>query len=139
VVPKLTLNIGLRYEMATVPSDSHGRLATLRNLQDSQPHLGDPYFSNPTLRNFEPRLRFAWDPLRNGKATVRSGFGMFDVLPLPYEFELLSLFAAPVLPTRRPYQSTAKHIPKNCGFAGPPRIPGRCAMSMCNRILRATT
>src|SRR4029077_14808112 len=29
-----TLNIGLRYEMATVPSDAHGRLATLRNLQD---------------------------------------------------------------------------------------------------------
>jgi len=91
----LTVNLGVRYEMATVPSEVHGKLSTLRQLTDAQPHLGDPYFANPTKRDFEPRIGVAWDPFGTGKVLVRSGFGIFDVLPLPYEFELLSLFAAP--------------------------------------------
>ena len=82
----LTLNLGLRYEMATVPAEVHNQLSNLLNLTDAQPHLGSPYFSNPTLRNFEPRVGFAWTPLRNGKTILRGGFGIFEVLPLPYEF-----------------------------------------------------
>jgi hypothetical protein len=93
--PNLTLNLGLRYEFTTVPTEVHDRLATLINLTDATPHLGDPYFLNPTLRNFEPRVGFAWDPFHNGKTAVRGGFGLFDVLPLPYEFQHLALQAAP--------------------------------------------
>jgi Carboxypeptidase regulatory-like domain/TonB-dependent Receptor Plug Domain/TonB dependent receptor len=95
VRPNLTLNVGLRYEMATVPTEAHNRISNLRNLTDAQPHLGSPYFLNPTLRNFEPRLGFAWDPLGNGKTLLRGGFGVFDVLPLPYEFSLTTAQAAP--------------------------------------------
>ena len=83
----LTLNAGLRYEMVTVPSEAHSRTSALRNLTDSQPSVGTKLFGNPTLRNFEPRLGFAWNP-RSGKTLVRGGFGIFDVLPLPYEFTL---------------------------------------------------
>jgi hypothetical protein len=93
--PNLTLNLGLRYEMTTVPTETAGKLAVLRNLSDADPHLGDPFFDNPTKRNFEPRVGFAWDPFRNGKMAVRGGFGMFDVLPLPYQFTLLTTLAAP--------------------------------------------
>jgi len=93
--PNLTLNIGLRYEMTTVPTETSGKLAVLRNLSDATPHLGDPFFSNPTKRNFEPRVGFAWDPRGNGKMALRGGFGMFDVLPLPYQFTLLTTLAAP--------------------------------------------
>ena len=91
----LTVNLGLRYEMATVPSEKNGRIATLRNISDATLHTGDPYFSNPTLHNFEPRIGFSWDPFKNGKTAVRGGFGMFDVLPLPYQTQNLTLFAAP--------------------------------------------
>ena len=95
-LPNLTLNLGLRYEMATVPTEINGKLANLRNLTDASPHLGDPFFvSNPTTKNFEPRIGFAWDPLRNGKMAVRGGAGLFDVLPLPYQFILLVTQAAP--------------------------------------------
>jgi hypothetical protein len=84
--PNLTVNLGLRWEMTTVPTEIHGKLASLINITDPTPHLGSPFFSNPTLRNFEPRVGFAWDPFHNGKTAVRGGFGVFDVLPLPYQF-----------------------------------------------------
>ena len=94
--PNLMLNLGLRYEMATIPTEIHGKLANLRNLTDATPHLGDPFFnSNPTTKNLEPRIGFAWDPLRNGKMAIRGGAGVFDVLPLPYQFILLVTQASP--------------------------------------------
>jgi hypothetical protein len=83
--PNLTVNLGLRYEMSTVPSETSGKLASLSSLTGGQIHTGNPLFSNPTLRNFEPRVGLAWDPFHNGKTAVRGGFGMFDVLPLPIE------------------------------------------------------
>jgi hypothetical protein len=90
-----TLNLGLRYEMTSVPTERDGKLSVLRNLSDATPHLGDPFFENPTTKNFEPRIGFAWDPFRNGKMAVRGGAGLFDVLPLPYQFTLLTTLAAP--------------------------------------------
>src|SRR5438034_1395546 len=93
--PGLTLNLGLRYEMNTMLTEASGKLSNLRNITDATPHLGDPFFNNPTLKNFEPRIGFAWDPFNNGKTAVRGGVGMFDVLPLPYQFTLLTTLAAP--------------------------------------------
>jgi hypothetical protein len=104
LLPNLTLNLGLRWEMTTVPTETNGKIANLHNITDPLPFCGvlvpgcvgtSPFFSNSTLRNFEPRIGFAWDPFRNGKTAVRGGFGMFDVLPLPYQFILLTSQAAP--------------------------------------------
>ena len=94
-VKNLILNLGIRYEMATVLSEVNGKLATLRSLTDTTPHLGSPFFQNPTLKNFEPRLGLSWDPTGRGLTAFRAGFGMFDILPLPYLFELVTEFSAP--------------------------------------------
>jgi len=103
--PNLTLNLGLRYEMSTVPSETSGKTANLRNISDLLPVCGTLkyggcsgtglFFNNPTLHNFEPRVGFAWDPFKNGKTAVRGGIGLFDVLPLPYQFILMTTQSAP--------------------------------------------
>ena len=93
--PNLTINVGVRYEMDTVPTETANRLTNLPTLTSPLPRLGSPLYSNPTLRNFEPRVGFSWDPFRDGKTAVRGAFGMYDVLPLPYEFELISILSAP--------------------------------------------
>jgi hypothetical protein len=104
--PSLTLNLGLRYEVTTIPTETNGKFLNLRTLTDALPVCGvlvtgscssvGPLFSrNPTLRNFEPRFGFAWDALHNGKLAVRGGAGLFDVLPLPYQFTLMQTQAIP--------------------------------------------
>ena len=102
--PSLTLNLGLRYETSSVLSETRGKTANLRNLSDPQPVCGQmvtgcassgSFFSNPTLRNFEPRFGFAWDVFHNGKTAARGGIGLFDVLPLPYQFVLMTTQSAP--------------------------------------------
>lgn len=106
--PNLTLNLGLRYEMSSVLSETDGKTANLRNITDPLPICGKvtpaiasqcagsgSFFSNPTLKNFEPRFGFAWDVFRNGKTAVRGGIGLFDVLPLPYQYILMTTQSAP--------------------------------------------
>lgn len=95
VIPNLTLNLGMRYEMTTVPTETNGRLAALRNLSDPSQHIGNPFYQNPTTTNFAPRVGFAWDPTRRGVTALRGAFGIYDVLPLPYEFTLPIASAAP--------------------------------------------
>lgn len=90
----LTINLGVRYEMATVLTEAHHRSSNLLNVTDSQPQVGGPLYLNPDLRNFEPRVGLAWNP-HSGRTLFRGGFGMFDVLPLPYEFSTSFQHAVP--------------------------------------------
>jgi hypothetical protein len=90
-----TANLGLRYEMSTVPTEVNNKLTVLRNITDATPHLGSPLFDNSTLLNFEPRIGLSYSPFPSGKTMLSSGFGFFDVLPLPYEIQMNELFSAP--------------------------------------------
>jgi hypothetical protein len=106
--PSLMLNLGLRYEMSTVPFEVNGQTTNLYNLTDAQPTCGKlvagcgatgPLFHNPTLRGFQPRIGFAWDPFHKGsavgKTAVRGGFGIYDSQPLLYEYLTLIGQTAP--------------------------------------------
>ena len=84
----LTLNLGLRYEMMTIPTEVDGKVALLKNLTDPAVTVGGKiHDSNPTLRNFAPRVGIAWDPFGTRTTSVRGGIGVFDVLPFLYLYE----------------------------------------------------
>ncbi|MBI2821080.1 MAG: TonB-dependent receptor [Acidobacteria bacterium] len=76
--PRLTLNLGLRYEFYTVPTEVNGKISNLRKPHvDAAPTLGDPWFENPSLKSFMPRVGLAWDPTGSGKTAIRAGAGIF--------------------------------------------------------------
>jgi Carboxypeptidase regulatory-like domain/TonB dependent receptor/TonB-dependent Receptor Plug Domain len=91
----LTLNLGVRYEMATVPTEVKDKLENLRTLTSPNLNIGSPLFNNPSLRNFAPRVGLAWDPFHNGKTAVRAAFGMFDILPYIYTYYTSGIGTAP--------------------------------------------
>jgi hypothetical protein len=95
VRPNLTVNLGIRYEMSSVPNEVNGLLSNLRDIYSTNLNIGQPLFQNPTHLNFEPRIGIAWDPFKDGKTSFRAGFGMFDVLPLIYEIAMLQGYGGP--------------------------------------------
>jgi hypothetical protein len=81
----LTLEGGLRWEWATVPTERHGKIANLDQLSDPTVRIGDPLFENPSWRNVAPRVGLSWDLSGSGRTVIRSGYGMFsDLILLPY-------------------------------------------------------
>lgn len=79
---KLTLNLGLRYEVFTNPTEMYGRQANfdletgrLVLAQDNKDALVDTDWNN-----FSPRLGFAYDITGKGKHVLRAGYGIFYFL-----------------------------------------------------------
>jgi Carboxypeptidase regulatory-like domain/TonB dependent receptor len=82
----LKVTLGLRYEYVTPLREQFGRTSNLATLASPTPIVGGPYF-NTTTKNFAPRVAIAWDPTGSGKTSIRTGFGIYDLLPLAYLME----------------------------------------------------
>jgi hypothetical protein len=69
----LTVNLGLRWEMQAGPYQNNFDTLALRALKAAD----YPYQRKQDLKDFGPRVGFAWDTKGNGKTVVRGGYGIY--------------------------------------------------------------
>ncbi len=79
---RLTLNVGLRYDFYSNPTEAFGRESGFPNpATDSAPTVGRIFAGTPRDL-LSPQAGFAWNVFGDGRTVVRSGFGIYrDQLP----------------------------------------------------------
>ena len=83
--PNLTLNIGLRYDWNSTPTEANKRFSVFSPAADALVQVGTPGFGQiyqTNNKNFQPRIGLAWDPFRDGKTSVRAGYAIMTQQPL---------------------------------------------------------
>lgn len=92
VTPKLTLNLGIRYDLQIPRSDAKGQVSTMNPTLPNPSAGGIPgayeFFGKGTGRNgrfrlgnidylgFQPRFGFAYSPFADGRTAIRGGFAV---------------------------------------------------------------
>src|SRR5262245_55184852 len=88
--PRLTLNLGLRWDVQTPPTDPFNRVTNYVPGQKSTviptAPVGAQFYGDPGVErggipvsysHFSPRVGFAWDIAGDGKTSIRGAFGLF--------------------------------------------------------------
>ena len=87
---KLNLNLGLRWDFQTAPTDPQNRFTNYvpgqQSIVNPLAPVGALFFGDPgverggipnSYKHFSPRLGFAYDPFGDGKTSIRGAIGLF--------------------------------------------------------------
>jgi outer membrane receptor protein involved in Fe transport len=74
---RATLNLGLRYDPRGIASLDKGQTLVNGVLSTGFSPVTQAFPSNPTLRNWEPRIGIAFDPSNDHRTAIRAGYGIF--------------------------------------------------------------
>lgn len=91
LTPRLTLNLGLRYDYSSTPVERHNRHSNFDPfvVNPETKYLGvltyagvtaPRTFVDPDRNNFGPRFGFAYDLTGDGKTAIRGGYGLVYLL-----------------------------------------------------------
>ena len=119
VRPNLTLNLGVRWDIQTPPTDSHNLESTfepgVQSKVNATAPLGELFPGDQGItrgiipiryRHVSPRGGFAWDPWSNGKTVIRAGGGIFYGMVSGNEWNTTSNFEP--FATRLTFTNTGK-------------------------------
>jgi hypothetical protein len=128
VTPRLTVNLGLRYEFNTTPVESQGlqttmlhpgaEVDTIGGPSWTSPLTTEPYLGNPSLKNFSPRLGFAYDPTGKGKTSIRAAYGIY------YDVSTIGTTTFPFVVGDPPYRALNAAFPKAWAPGFVSAVPG---------------
>ena len=76
VMPRLTLNLGVRYELNTVPNDQRNFLSVFDFATRQFSRTSEPAYEGDH-NNFGPRMGLSWDPFGKAKTAIRAGYGVY--------------------------------------------------------------
>lgn len=101
----LTFNIGLRYDLFTVPQAFNGQIYN-RDVDPNNPGLGPGFgpfrpfdsFVNGNHLNFQPRVGLAYNVGGRGSTVIRAGFGTFVANRPVISGEITAFRVSPTLP-----------------------------------------
>ncbi len=87
---RVTLNLGLRWDVQTAPTDPLNRVVNYvpgqKSIVNPTAPVGALFYGDPgverggiptSFNHFSPRVGFAWDPAGDGKTSIRGAIGLF--------------------------------------------------------------